>query len=96
MDNKILDDIAGKIKGLLPSSVKDAQEDFERNVKAILQNTFAKMDLVTREEFDTQTKVLSRLRAQLKKLEEQMDDLENQQNKGLHNASANKQDKDKT
>jgi len=41
-----------------------------------LQSTFAKMDLVTREEFDVQTAVLARTREKLEKLEKQIAELE--------------------
>ena len=47
-----------------------AGERFERNVKAMLSQGFSKLDLVTREEFDTQTQVLVRTRARLEELEQ--------------------------
>ncbi len=76
IDPKIFDDLAAKIGKLIPESVKDMQQDVEKNVKAALQNAFAKMDLVTRDEFDVQTKVLARSRQKLDDLEKKVAELE--------------------
>lgn len=81
VDPKIFDDIAAKIGKLIPNSVKDLQKDIEKNVKAVLQNAFAKMDLVTRSEFDTQTKVLTRSREKLEALEKRLTKLEKERKK---------------
>lgn len=60
----------------LPSHLGSLKKDFEKNCQAILQQTFAKFDLVTREEFDTQTKVLARTRQKVDELSAQLKDLE--------------------
>jgi hypothetical protein len=39
------------------------QQDLQKNIHTLLQGTLAKLDLVTREEFDTQTQVLRRTRS---------------------------------
>ncbi len=51
-------------------------KDIERNMKAMLSQGFSKLDLVTREEFDTQTQVLVRTRARLEELEQRVAQLE--------------------
>lgn len=76
IDPKTFDDLAEKIGKLIPDSVKGLQNDVEKNVKAALQNAFAKMDLVTRDEFDVQSKVLARSREKLEQLEKQVAELE--------------------
>lgn len=43
--------------------------DLERNVKAMLAQTFARMDLVTREEFEIQMETVARLRQRVEALE---------------------------
>jgi len=73
---KQLDDLTDRLIGLLPTGVKDMQQDLEKNIRALMQNTFAKMNLVTREEFDVQSAVLARTREKLEKLEKQLADLE--------------------
>jgi len=76
VDPKFFDELAAKIGKLIPDSVKDLQKDIEKNVKVILKNTFTKMDLVTREEFDVQTKVLARSREKLEALEKRLAKIE--------------------
>lgn len=53
-------------------------KDVEKNVKAMLSQGFAKLDLVTREEFDIQAQVLARTRAKLEALEARLAELEAQ------------------
>ncbi|MFT3929675.1 MAG: accessory factor UbiK family protein [Spongiibacteraceae bacterium] len=55
-------------------------QDIQRNLRALLQSGFDKMDLVTRDEFDAQTAVLERTRATLDKTEKQCAELEKQLN----------------
>ena len=51
--------------------------DLQKNVKALLTQQFARLELVTREEFDTQTKVLAKTRATLEGLERRLTEIEN-------------------
>lgn len=76
IDPKIFDEMAKKLAGLIPQSAQDAQHDLKKNIKAVLQNRLAKLDLVTREEFDTQSAVLQRTREKLEALEKQIVELE--------------------
>lgn len=73
---KQLDELTDRLIGLLPTGVRDMQQDLEKNMRALMQSTFAKMDLVTREEFDVQSAVLARTREKLEKLEKQLAELE--------------------
>ena len=52
-------------------------QDIEKNIKSIVIAAFAKLDLVTREEFDTQQKVLLATRRRLEELEEIVKKLSN-------------------
>ena len=78
IDPKHLDDLAQKIAGSLPSGLQVLKEDMERNLRAVLEAALAKMDLVTREEFDVQSAVLARTREKLQRLEAQVAELERQ------------------
>ena len=73
---KQLDDLTDRLMDLLPTGVLDMQKDVEKNVRAFMQSTFTKMDLVSREEFDVQTAVLARTREKLEALEKQIAELE--------------------
>ncbi|WP_455375114.1 ubiquinone biosynthesis accessory factor UbiK [Kaarinaea lacus] len=73
---KQLDDLTDRLIEFLPTGVRDMQDDFEKNIRAFMQSTFAKMNLVTREEFDVQSAVLARTREKLESLEKQLAELE--------------------
>ena len=76
MNRDELNNLARKITSLLPDNVQQMQDDLESNIHALLQNTLAKMNLVTREEFDVQAALLQRTREKLEKLEKLLDELE--------------------
>ena len=75
-DTRFIDDLARQITNNLPAGVKAMQQDVEKNIRTLLQGTFARLDLVTREEFDVQTRVLARTREKLEALEKQVAELE--------------------
>lgn len=64
----------------LPEGVAELGQDLRHNLAAVVKESLAKMDLVTREEFEIQTRVLARTRQRLEKLEQQL--LEMEQNTG--------------
>lgn len=70
------EELSERLSGAIPEAFKNIKEDMEKNFRVILQSTFNKLDLVTREEFDAQTKVLARTRKKLETLEKQVKDLE--------------------
>jgi len=76
LDAKKIEEIANSISGALPSGLTAMQADVEKNIRAAMSATFAKLDLVTREEFDIQTQVLHRTREKLEALEKQVAELE--------------------
>lgn len=69
MDSFRIDEIARKLLERVPPALRSAQQDLENNFKAILRERLSKLDLVTRDEFDAQTRVLERTRARLEALE---------------------------
>ena len=60
----------------MPADLQQTKKDIQANLKAGLQKAFADMDLVTREEFDVQSELLSRTRAALTDLEKKLAELE--------------------
>jgi ubiquinone biosynthesis accessory factor UbiK len=78
IDPKIFDDVAKKFAESIPSSVKEMGKDIEKNAHALLQSAFGKLDLVTRDEFDTQVGVLTRTRLKLEAVEKKLAELEEQ------------------
>jgi ubiquinone biosynthesis accessory factor UbiK len=73
MNQKLLDEINDKLKAVMAQS---PAADLERNLRAMLGAAFARLDLVSREEFDIQREVLARTRARLTELEKQVAALE--------------------
>ncbi len=73
LDPKTLEDIGNKVSTLLANS---PAKDLEKNAKAVVSGLLAKLDLVTREEFDIQSQVLARTREKLKDLEARVEALE--------------------
>src|ERR1700709_2867857 len=71
--NDMFNDFQAKMGELLKNS---PAKDIEKNMKAMLSQGFSKLDLVTREEFDTQTQVLVRTRTRLEELERRVAGLE--------------------
>lgn len=75
--NKI-EEMARSIQAALPPGLKSVGEEVDKKVKQVLQTQLMKLDLVSREEFDVQTKVLLRTREKLQALEEKLQQLEKQ------------------
>jgi BMFP domain-containing protein YqiC len=69
MDPRFFDDLARRLSAAIPESVSAVRRDLEGNFKAVLQSTLARLDLVTRQEFDVQAAVLRRTREKLEALE---------------------------
>jgi len=76
MDNFRIDEIAKRLLEKVPPGFRTVQQDLESNFRAVLRSSLGKLDLVSRDEFDTQTKVLERTRARLEQLEAQVRELE--------------------
>ncbi len=73
---QLVDQISGQISKLFQNN---PLQDVEKNLKAILHAALDKMELVTREEFDIQQKVLANTRAKLDELEQKIQQLEQSQ-----------------
>ena len=71
---RLLDQIADAVRQALPGLGQDAQA----HLRAALIARLARLDLVTREEFEVQQAVLARTRALLERLEKQVAALEQQ------------------
>jgi len=71
--NDFLDDLNRRIGEAFAQS---PAKDLERNIRSMLNAGFAKLDLVTREEFDVQVELLARTREKLAELEQRLAALE--------------------
>ncbi|HUX64046.1 accessory factor UbiK family protein [Sulfuricella sp.] len=73
LGQKMFEEISGKLGQALADS---PAKDLEKNLRAVLQGVFAKLDLVTREEFDVQQAVLLKTREKLEALEAKVAEIE--------------------
>jgi len=73
LNPKLLDEMSARVSSLLSGTPAG---DLEKNLRAALSGLFAKLDLVTREEFDVQRQVLARAREKLAALEKRVAELE--------------------
>ena len=75
-DPRFFDDLAKRLSDAMPPQLAALKNDLEANFKSVLQAGLAKLDLVTRQEFDVQAGVLARTRDKLVALEERLAALE--------------------
>jgi hypothetical protein len=68
-----LDDLQQRLASLIEGT---PAADLQRNLKALLAQQFAQLELVTREEFDAQVRVLARTREKLQEMERRLAELE--------------------
>ena len=71
--NRLFEELSGKVSALLAQS---PAKDVEKNLRALMTSFFGRLDLVTREEFDVQAKLLARSREQIGALEARVAELE--------------------
>jgi len=75
INNELLKELSARISALLPMA-SEAKEDVEKSIQDLLSSTFSRLNLVTREEFDAQLKVLARAQNTIAGLEEKIARLE--------------------
>jgi len=78
IDINHLDDLARRLSALVPPGLREGRDELQQNFKAVLQTGLARLDLVTREEFDVQRAVLLRTREKLEELQRTVAELEAQ------------------
>lgn len=76
LDTKKIEELIQSVSDAMPAGLTGLQADVEKNIRAAMSATFAKLDLVTHEEFDVQTQVLHRTREKLEALEKCVAELE--------------------
>ena len=76
IDPKKIDDLVRQLGATLPPELESFEQEMKKQFKAVLESAFQRLDLVSREEFDIQVKVLQKTRAQLTELQEQLASLE--------------------
>lgn len=75
INTQFINALAEKLTQAIPPELGNIKGELEKNFASIVQAHFAKLDLVTREEFDAQVKVLKRSREKLEALEKKLESL---------------------
>ena len=78
IDLNHIDDLARRLSSMVPPGLRESREELQQNFKSVLQSGLAKLDLVTREEFEVQRAVLLRTREKLEELQRAVAELEGQ------------------
>ncbi|HYL02841.1 MAG TPA: accessory factor UbiK family protein [Steroidobacteraceae bacterium] len=76
MDSLRIDELARRLLERVPPALRAVQQDLESNFRAVLRERLGRLELVTRDEFDAQARVLERTRARLEALEARLRALE--------------------
>ena len=76
MNSESIEGLARKLADAVPEGLRSVRDDLETNFRAVLKGGLAKLDLVTRDEFEVQEAVLERTRAKLEVLEAKVAELE--------------------
>jgi len=79
MTDESVENIARKLVEAVPEGLKSMREDLEGNFRSVLKSSLAKLDLVTREEFEVQEAVLAKTRSKLEALEARLKEIEKEQ-----------------
>lgn len=76
ISNQTINQLSDKINDLLPPGLQQAKSDFDERLKTLLQQQLSNFEMVSREEFDIQTRVLARTRKKLETVEARLQELE--------------------
>jgi BMFP domain-containing protein YqiC len=76
IDHQTINRLSEKINELLPSGLQQVKSDFDARLKSLLQQQLANYEMVSREEFDIQARVLQRTRGKLEIIEARLKELE--------------------
>ena len=76
IDNQTINRLSEKINELLPPGLQQVKTDFDARLKSLLQQQLANFEMVSREEFDLQARVLARTREKLEAVEARLRELE--------------------
>ncbi|MBP9726039.1 MAG: accessory factor UbiK family protein [Gammaproteobacteria bacterium] len=76
MEFAFVEDILAKIAAVLPQELQGLKDDTCKNMRVVLQSIFERMDLVTREDFEVQKKILARAQEHIQQLTELVQQLE--------------------
>ena len=75
-NSKNVDDLANKIKDIMPESLKTSREEMQKTLRSGAEGVIQKLDLVSREEYDIQVALLKKCQDRIEELEQKIAELE--------------------
>ena len=76
IDPRALEELASRLSRVLPTGLKGLRAELEDNFRAVLRANLDRLELVSRERFDTQAELLARTQTRLAALEKRLKALE--------------------
>lgn len=76
IDNQTINQLSEKIHALLPPGLQQVKQDFDARLKTLLQQQLANYEMVSREDFELQARVLERTREKLEIIEARLKELD--------------------
>ena len=74
VNKKFVEDLSARLSAALPLAA-EVREELRTKIERLLKNSFAGLDLLSREEFDTQRTALERAEKRIRELEESLSEL---------------------
>ena len=93
MANESINKLAKNLAETLPQGLRSVRGDLEKNFRSVLDTGLARLDLVTREQFEIQEAVLARTREKLEGLEARLAKMESGPQKAKKRKTAKKASK---
>ncbi len=93
MANESINKLAKNLAETLPQGLRSVRDDLEKNFRSVLDTGLARLDLVTREQFEVQEAVLARTREKLEELEARLAKMESGPPKAIKKKTAKKASK---
>ncbi|MDG1026595.1 MAG: accessory factor UbiK family protein [Gammaproteobacteria bacterium] len=70
-NNSFFEDLSSRLSAIIPLG-EEVRDDLRTKIEQLLKSSFASLDLLSREEFDTQRQALDRAEQRIKELEQSL------------------------
>ena len=77
-----VNDLWHDLENLLPNDLRHMGDDVKKNLRVLISSSLARVNVITRDEYDDQVRQLARVRDSMETLEERVAALEKQQSAG--------------
>ena len=78
-NNKFIEDLSARLSAVVPLAT-EVHEELRTKIERLLKSSFAGLDVLSREDFDSQRAALERAEKRIKELEESLSELTEKMN----------------